>query len=753
MHSFAPWEQRDKKGVLFSFLERINMSGKVKNHNKGGKMSKHSNFSWVRLFFCVCLILMFAIPVFAVDKVVLFVDQDYYDAARADIQKWYCYISNHTKYDAVKQVIDNDEIGDIESIRDAFFSLDIMYRQNGDRLKGIILIGDESQIPAPPTIISGIYGVNDNIYGDFGRDGSDWLPNADGYYTSATFPTDYHQEAWVARYTAHSYGEGNDLSSSQINTTLHNYYLKRAGEDQHGSEGKIITDLTNNSDLTWENRQEIMHAFSSCAWYANENILTRAKQWYKDDCKAFIINGHGSWAHCGDWEAENADEDGSSTSPKIAIYDGCSTGRWTISPTNSLTLCTINSSTSNTISALGYGMDALIATYYHGWEDYPYKSLYRCIQEQPYIGEALVTWINNVVRTGYFDGGHPIAATTLNLFGDGSINFIYQPGHTHCYDEFETDPTSDFTWFGGTHSYNTTDEWLNLNAHNSPQYVCADYKEQTTKHTVFQADFRFKNNSNNNAIMMLFARVDPNTNPGTSGSSGSYWGAIGFDGGSGYANYWSGVGKVTGTSWQKLASYNSDVPKPKLNQWYTIKLTAIGSSIKLYLDDRLVAQATDNSITHNGQGAIQPCYGDAYIDNLVFAWGECFGDAKSAGSEYAKNDSHYPVLIGEYLPPRPPEISETTIPDVYSLSISPNPFVSSSTIKFTLSKKTGVSLKIYNVSGQCVKTLLRKEFEAGYYDVRWDGRDESGISLSRGVYFCRMETENFRQTRKLIFMK
>lgn len=734
---------------------------KGQNHDKEEKMNKYSNFLGIRLLFCVGVILILALPVFARDKVILLVAQNYWDAASIDIENWAIYIDNHTKYDAITQVIRDDEIGDIEEIRDRLWSWDVIFRENGgDRLKGIILIGDESQIPAPPTIIRGIYGVNDNIYGDLEPRNvreHQWLPDADGYYTDSTFPADYHQEAWVARYTAHTYGYGNSLTPSRIKTVLHNYYLKRASEDQHSCYGKIIRDLTHMWDFTDEDRDEFMQAFSCNSFYSDSNILTKAKQWYKEDCKAFIVSGHGAPSRCGDWKAKNAEYDGSSTSPKIAIYDGCSTGQWTISPTNSLTLCTINSSTSNTISALGFGMDALIETHYTGGGEYPYKSLYRCIREQPYIGEALVTWINNVNRNAYPNGSNPIASTTLNLFGDGSVNFVYRPNCVRNYDEFITDPSSDFIWFGGNHSYDSTNGWLNLSAFNSPNYVCADYNTISDQvNEIVQVDFRFVNNSNNNAIMMLFARLDPSTDPGTSASSGGYWGCIGFDGGSDYANYWSGVGKVTGTSWQKLASYNSSVPKPKLNQWYTIKLAVVGSSIKLYLDDYLVAQATDNSITHAGQVAIQPGYGDAYIDNFVFTWGDYAGDTKSVGYEYVDNDSHYPVLVGEHLPPLPPnphEISETSVPAVLSLSINPNPFANSTNIKFTLPEKTGVSLKIYNVSGQCVKTLLRKEFEAGSYNIRWDGRDGSGMILSRGIYFCKMETDNFRQTRKIILIK
>ena len=54
-----------------------------------------------------------------------------------------------------------------------------------------------------------------------------------------------------------------------------------------------------------------------------------------------------------------------------------------------------------------------------------------------------------------------------------------------------------------------------------------------------------------------------------------------------------------------------------------------------------------------------------------------------------------------------------------------------------------VSLRVYDVSGRLVRTLVDGEKGAGYHTAVWDGRDDAGTEVASGVYFCRMEAEAF----------
>jgi hypothetical protein len=107
--------------------------------------------------------------------------------------------------------------------------------------------------------------------------------------------------------------------------------------------------------------------------------------------------------------------------------------------------------------------------------------------------------------------------------------------------------------------------------------------------------------------------------------------------------------------------------------------------------------------------------------------------------------------------------SSTSVNDDYSfinlpkkseiLSIYPNPFNSSAKISFHLEKETEVYLRIYNVKGELVKTLLAERRSAGKNEVFWDGKDENGRITSSGVYFCQIRTKDFSESVKMILLK
>lgn len=93
-------------------------------------------------------------------------------------------------------------------------------------------------------------------------------------------------------------------------------------------------------------------------------------------------------------------------------------------------------------------------------------------------------------------------------------------------------------------------------------------------------------------------------------------------------------------------------------------------------------------------------------------------------------------------------------PAAYKLAQNfPNPFNPSTTIMFDMRAKGNVSLKIYNVAGQLVRTLVNGVKDAGPHKLTWDGRNNSGVAVSSGVYFYKMETKDFSQTKKMIMLR
>jgi hypothetical protein len=85
----------------------------------------------------------------------------------------------------------------------------------------------------------------------------------------------------------------------------------------------------------------------------------------------------------------------------------------------------------------------------------------------------------------------------------------------------------------------------------------------------------------------------------------------------------------------------------------------------------------------------------------------------------------------------------------YSLSQNyPNPFNPVSKIVFTIPKRENVSLKVYDILGSEITTLVNKELEAGKYEVDFSGKD-----LSSGIYIYQIKAGAFRETKKMILMR
>ncbi len=94
------------------------------------------------------------------------------------------------------------------------------------------------------------------------------------------------------------------------------------------------------------------------------------------------------------------------------------------------------------------------------------------------------------------------------------------------------------------------------------------------------------------------------------------------------------------------------------------------------------------------------------------------------------------------------------LPTSFGLSQNyPNPFNPSTTISFNLPSASQVSLSVYNVLGQSVITLADEFLTAGEHNVTWNGDDSNGSRVTSGVYFYKITTSDFSETKKMILMK
>ncbi len=90
----------------------------------------------------------------------------------------------------------------------------------------------------------------------------------------------------------------------------------------------------------------------------------------------------------------------------------------------------------------------------------------------------------------------------------------------------------------------------------------------------------------------------------------------------------------------------------------------------------------------------------------------------------------------------------------------PNPFNPSgagrsptTTIEFSLDNPGFVSIDIFNIKGEKVKTLVRADFEAQVHQVVWNGENDKGTPVSSGIYFYEMNCGDYTCVKKMILMK
>jgi len=87
------------------------------------------------------------------------------------------------------------------------------------------------------------------------------------------------------------------------------------------------------------------------------------------------------------------------------------------------------------------------------------------------------------------------------------------------------------------------------------------------------------------------------------------------------------------------------------------------------------------------------------------------------------------------------------------ISNYPNPFNPTTTISFNLPSDSDVSVGVYNVKGQKVKTLLNEKSTQGQHEVIWNGLNDNNKPVSSGVYLYRVKADNQESVKRMILLK
>jgi len=159
-----------------------------------------------------------------------------------------------------------------------------------------------------------------------------------------------------------------------------------------------------------------------------------------------------------------------------------------------------------------------------------------------------------------------------------------------------------------------------------------------------------------------------------------------------------------------------------------------------------VAAAVYNNLTNNNRVIYLP-YDLGYVITDTQCGGWPVAGMSSIRSEILRDVAQTCEQITSY--------PSTDVPDLKSFTVSsfPNPFNPNLLVSFVMPAQESLSIKIYNVRGEYVTTLIEGIVPAGPGKVTWDSRDDNGAAVSSGVYFCVAEFMGQVKIEKIALVK
>jgi len=174
-----------------------------------------------------------------------------------------------------------------------------------------------------------------------------------------------------------------------------------------------------------------------------------------------------------------------------------------------------------------------------------------------------------------------------------------------------------------------------------------------------------------------------------------------------------------------------------------------GTPLPVFFDGRDIDKNVDVSLALLGGEAT--IGGSGEIATITFRLLQAGNPSLAFSLVDLRDNQNHKLLAGEDVAQLQ---SGSVIPQTYGLSQNyPNAFNPETQIAYQLPMGRQVSLKIYNIKGELVRTLVDEYKEAGYHTVRWDGRNNDGNEVASGVYFYRLVTNDFTSTKKMIMLK
>ncbi len=204
--------------------------------------------------------------------------------------------------------------------------------------------------------------------------------------------------------------------------------------------------------------------------------------------------------------------------------------------------------------------------------------------------------------------------------------------------------------------------------------------------------------------------------------------------------YWDAFKTTYAESWD--GNLTNDIGNGQLGDLFNFTGIGLAGGYPPDLGEQLAIKATLH--VNSTAGTLWVKQGDAADD--IYDW------------LFDESAPPYPVFDSVSWPIIPPsgvrDRNQPNLPTEFALDQNhPNPFNPSTVIDFALPTASKVSVNIYNVLGQVVKTLVDKELTAGYWSVTWDGTDNAGNITTSGVYFYKIKAGSFQSTKKMMMLK
>ena len=127
--------------------------------------------------------------------------------------------------------------------------------------------------------------------------------------------------------------------------------------------------------------------------------------------------------------------------------------------------------------------------------------------------------------------------------------------------------------------------------------------------------------------------------------------------------------------------------------------------------------------------------------------------SSSVANALHEASDHLPVFV-DFKIDNTTSVSSHELPSNFDLSQNyPNPFNPETSISFTITKDTQVTLTIFDVLGREIRKLSDYNYQKGSHSVIWDGRDDLGNLVSNGIYLYQIQAGSFSQVKKMMLLR